>query len=186
MLTDDEQKTLLALARRTLETVVVEGKKLRAVRLDDLALTPALEERRGAFVTLTGGATGELRGCIGMPEPVEPLYRTVMDSARSAALNDPRFAPVTAAEVPKVRIEISALTPMEPCANPALIEIGVHGLMLEWQGRRGLLLPQVPVEWSWDRDTFLQQLCRKSNVPDKTWKKPDAKLQWFRAQVFGE
>ncbi|MFH0794153.1 MAG: AmmeMemoRadiSam system protein A, partial [bacterium] len=104
----------------------------------------------------------------------------------SAALQDPRFAPVTSTELPNVRIEISALTPVERCPDPALIKIGVHGLMLEWEGRRGLLLPQVPVEWGWDRHTFLQQLCRKANVPENTWQQPKAILQWFQAQVFGE
>ena len=186
MLDRSEQQTLLRLARRTLEVVVGRGGRVREVELSDLDLTPSLRENRGAFVTLTTRATDDLRGCIGYIEGREPLYLAVMDNARNAALSDPRFPHVRPKEVPALHLEISALGPLEPCPDPSKIEIGVHGLVVECGERRGLLLPQVPVEWGWDRETFLRQTCKKAGVAENAWRSPDAQLYWFAAQVFGE
>jgi uncharacterized protein len=151
----------------------------------ELDLTPPslhLAEPRGAFTTLH--LHGKLRGCIGYVFPTDSLYKTVADTARAAGFDDPRFEPVTPAEAPELQVEISVLSPLQPIA-PDEVEVGRHGLIVTYGGRRGLLLPQVPVEWAWDRDTFLAQTCLKAGLPADAWQR-GAELQGFTAEVFGE
>ena len=141
---------------------------------------------QGAFVTLRQRADGELRGCIGTLQPVPGgLPHMVAETARSAALRDPRFPPVEEAEVPGLRLEVSILGPLQPI-DPAAVEVGVHGLVLRARGRSGLLLPQVPAEHGWDRTTFLEAMCRKAGLPAGAWREPGAELLSFTAEVFGE
>jgi len=147
-------------------------------------LTPRLKELRGAFVTLTRG--GELRGCIGYVTPQVPLYQAVADMAVNAAVRDPRFPPVTKDELRKLRIEISVLSPLAPCPDPQTVQVGKHGLVIQKSGRSGLLLPQVPVEWGWDRRQFLEQVCRKAGLSAGAYREPDAVLMTFTAVVFHE
>jgi hypothetical protein len=104
--------------------------------------------------------------------------------ARAAALEDPRFPAVTPEELGSVDLEISALTPVQPLGSIEEIEIGRHGLVIRQGGRSGLLLPQVPVEWGWDRDEFLLHICRKAGLPSDAWRK--AELYTFEAEVFRE
>ena len=137
---------------------------------------------RGAFTTLH--LRGRLRGCIGYVIPTHSLYRTVAETAQAAAFDDPRFPPVTAEEAPHLKVEISVLSPLQPI-RPEEVVTGVHGLIVSKGGRRGLLLPQVPVEWGWDRETFLSQTCRKAGLPPDAWRQ-DIDLQAFTAEVFGE
>lgn len=141
-----------------------------------------LAEMRGAFTALH--LHGKLRGCIGYVIPTHSLYRTVAETAQAAAFDDPRFQPVTAEEATHLKVEISVLSPLRPI-RPDEVEIGVHGLLISKAGRRGLLLPQVPVEWGWDRETFLTQTCHKAGLPLDAWRQ-DADLQAFTAEVFGE
>ena len=143
---------------------------------------PKLSEPGTAFVTLRSG--GRLRGCIGYTEPHTPLFRTVRECAVAAATEDPRFPRVTPAEVADLRIEISVLTPLLPI-RPEDATVGVHGLMIRKGANRGLLLPQVAVEYGWDRQTFLSQVCAKAGLPPDAWKE-DAELYSFTAEVFGE
>ena len=143
---------------------------------------PELSEPGTAFVTLRSG--GRLRGCIGYTEPHTPLFRTVRECAVAAATEDPRFPRVTPAEVADLRIEISVLTPLLPI-RPEDATVGVHGLMIRKGANRGLLLPQVAVEYGWDRQTFLSQVCAKAGLPPDAWKE-DAELYSFTAEVFGE
>ena len=174
-----ERRWLLQLAHHTIRAGVIG----RAV--DTSASTPAtnhLHQPRGAFVTLH--ENGQLRGCIGSITAYAPLDETVRDMALAAALEDPRFQPVGEDELDRLQLEISVLTPMFAIA-PEDVVVGLHGLMISHGGHRGLLLPQVPVEWGWDRETFLSQTCRKAGLPDDQWKK-DAKLEAFTAEVFGE
>jgi len=145
---------------------------------------PALLEPRGAFVTLK--KAGQLRGCIGYIEPRVSLIEAVANNAQSAALRDPRFTPVTPQELADISIEISALTPLEPVADVEDIEVGRHGLVISRGPHRGLLLPQVPVEWGWDREEFLQQTCHKAGLPPEAWKQNDTELLSFEAEVFSE
>jgi len=141
-----------------------------------------LTENRGVFTSLY--LRGELRGCVGYALPVSSVYRAVAETARAAAFEDTRFSPVTVNEAPELRIELSILSLPQPIA-PEAIEIGRHGLLITMSGRRGLLLPQVAAEHSWDRITFLEQTCRKAGLPPDAWQK-GAKIESFTAEIFGE
>jgi AmmeMemoRadiSam system protein A len=173
---DEERQVLLQLAHHSIAA------RLRGEKPD---LTPPTEhfgERRGAFTTLH--LHGQLRGCIGYPSPVATLYQTVAETAAAAAFEDPRFHPVGSEEAPLLKIEISVLSPLQPITGEQ-VEVGKHGLVVSYHGRRGLLLPQVPVELDWDRETFLSETCVKAGVPPDAWKQ-GAKLEAFTAEVFGE
>jgi AmmeMemoRadiSam system protein A len=146
----------------------------------DALLSPGM-----SFVTWK--RAGELRGCIGSVEPVRPLWEDVEANAVHALLRDPRFARATADELPLLHLEISVLTPFEPVADPLRdVNVGVHGLLVERGDRRGLLLPQVPVEWGWDVATFLAHTCRKAGLPFDAWRTPGTNVFRFAAEVFGE
>jgi AmmeMemoRadiSam system protein A len=145
-------------------------------------LTEHLAEPRGAFTSLH--LRGQLRGCVGYVFPVTPLYRTVAETARSAAFDDSRFEPISAAEGPLLEIEISVLSLLQPIV-PEEVEIGRHGLLITKGNRRGLLLPQVPVEHEWDRSTFLEQVCHKAGLAANSWQH-GAKLECFTAEVFSD
>jgi AmmeMemoRadiSam system protein A len=136
-----------------------------------------------AFVTIK--TAGELRGCIGSVEGGELLASVVSRCAVMASAEDPRFPPLTAAELSRLRIEISVLGPLEPVVHITEIEIGRHGLIVEQGFRRGLLLPQVATEQSWDRETFLRHTCLKAALHPEAWRK-GATICKFEAEVFGE
>lgn len=144
--------------------------------------TDKLKEHLGAFVTLK--IRGRLRGCIGNVQGSGELFRTVWNMAQSAAFQDPRFPPLSEEEFAQVEYEISILSPIEVCPDPEKVEVGRHGLIMSRGGRSGLLLPQVPVEWNWDRETFLAQTCTKAGLPRTAWKEPDTTIFWFEAVVF--
>ena len=156
-----------------------------ALQHREISLDPPtghLAELRGAFTTLYLG--GELRGCVGYVLPACSVYRAVAETACAAAFDDNRFPPVTDQEASELQIELSILSPPKP-VRPEEIEVGCHGLLISWRGRRGLLLPQVPVEHQWDRVTFLEQTCRKAGLPMDAWQK-GASVEAFTAEVFGE
>lgn len=136
----------------------------------------------GAFVTLK--RHGQLRGCIGRIDAVAPLRETIARMAQAAAFEDPRFPPLGLEEFEELAIEISILSPIELCPNPELIEIGRHGLIIRSGARSGLLLPQVPVEWGWERQEFLEHTCRKAGLPLDAWRKANTEIFWFEAEVF--
>jgi uncharacterized protein len=176
-LTDDEKQYLRSVARLSIE---------RALKGDEIVLpdpvTPRMTERFGAFVTLK--IRGCLRGCIGHIIGDQPLNTTVASMARCAALEDPRFAPLTFQEFAEAQIEISILSPFEKVEDPEKIEPGRHGLMVQKGFHSGLLLPQVAVEWGWDRETFLAQTCRKAGLPPDAWRSSKTVLYWFEAEIF--
>lgn len=185
-----EQALLLRIARDSLECYARNGAR---IHVEDYALTPALQEKCGAFVTLR--KHGELRGCIGYTRSIESIAQAVADNAVNAGFRDPRFEPVTTAELADIDIEISALLPGEEEGSPFIrvqdtseIQIGRDGLYLEHAGTHGagLLLPQVPVEQGWDLDAYLAGICMKAGAPEDAWRNPDSCLYRFRAQVFGE
>jgi AmmeMemoRadiSam system protein A len=176
-LEEPQRRELLGIARRALDRYLGAGQ------------IPPEEGARGklaapgaAFVTLT--KNGRLRGCIGYTDAVAPLFKVVQECAVAAATEDPRFPPVSANELPSLRIEISVLTPLVPI-RPEEVQVGRHGLMVSKGRMRGLLLPQVPVEWGWDREMFLDQTCVKAGLPPSAWRH-GATLQAFTAEVFGE
>ena len=146
------------------------------------SLGPA-DFRAGAFVTLR--IHGALRGCIGYPEPELLLVEVVERCAVSAATSDPRFPPLSAAELSEVDLELSVLGPIEPVRDIREVSVGRHGLVVELAHRRGLLLPQVAAEWKWDATEFAAQTCIKAGLPRDAWQK-DATLFKFEAEVFGE
>ncbi len=176
-LTEAEQVTLLRVARQAIAESVQEH-RLREVGEP----TETLRQPAGAFVTIRKGK--RLRGCIGYVEALKPLYTTVRECAKAAALQDPRFEPVSPEELPELRLEISVLSPLEE-VRPEQVEVGRHGLLISQGVRRGLLLPQVPVEWKWDREHFLEETCVKAGLSPDAWRQ-GARIQAFTAQVFEE
>jgi AmmeMemoRadiSam system protein B/AmmeMemoRadiSam system protein A len=177
-LSPDAKTDLLRLARSAVTEFVG-----RRAAVEDSTGRAEFAEARGAFVTLR--KKGELRGCIGFIEPVAPLGRAVIQAAIFAATKDPRFPPVAASEIADLRIEISVLTAAREIDNPREITVGTHGLIVERDGREGVLLPQVPVENGWDRETFLEQASLKAGLPRDAWRR-GAKLSVFEAIVFHE
>lgn len=141
-----------------------------------------LSRELGSFVTLS--IDHNLRGCIGTIVGHEPLYMNVWNMARQAAFNDPRFPPLTASEWPATSMEISVLDQPEHCKDLNQIEIGRDGLIMTFQGRSGVFLPQVPVEQGWNREEYLDHLCLKAGVPAGSWRSPEAIVYWYQAQVF--
>jgi AmmeMemoRadiSam system protein A len=146
------------------------------------AFSPHLSDPRGVFTTLY--LDGDLRGCVGYAMPIAPLCRAVFETARAAAFEDSRFLPVTVEEAPRLDVSLSVLSRLFPIKAEE-VEVGRHGLVIGLGMRRGLLLPQVPVEYDWDRETFLEQTCRKAGLPFDAWRK-GATLEAFTAEVFGD
>jgi len=178
MSTDAQKRALLTIARAAV-AAAAGGEAAPRAAMDDAV--PA----SGAFVTIK--KRGELRGCIGTLECRRSLAEEIARVAVSAAREDPRFPPVTEAELPDLRVEISVLGPLERIdpADAAAIEVGRHGLVVEQGRRRGLLLPQVAPEWGWDRPTFLAHACRKAGLPPDAWRH-GAAVYRFEADVFGD
>lgn len=176
-LQEEEKKAL-----RRIALAAIEG-KLKGVRSAPAEkLGSNLQEKRGAFVSLH--KSGRLRGCIGQIVPAKPLHQTIEDMAVAAAFDDPRFDPLTLREMKDLELEISVLTPMERLKNPDEIEIGRHGLYLKKGFCSGLLLPQVAVEYGWDRNTFLEETCRKAGLSRGAWKEKGTEIYIFSADIF--
>ena len=178
MTSELDRQRLLQIAR---DAIVAHVSGARAVV--ELSASDRLERPGGAFVTIH--KNGELRGCIGHVEANQSLLGVVRECAVAACSADPRFPPVGAVELAGLEIEVSLLGPFEPVASPDEIEVGRHGLLVEQNRQRGLLLPQVATEWRWDRETFLAQTCHKAGLPRDAWKR-GAKVWRFEAEVFGE
>jgi AmmeMemoRadiSam system protein A len=170
----EERALLLRLAHEAIHAAIA-GRNLDTGPVPDRLLEP-----RGAFTTLH--LEGKLRGCVGYVYPVKPLYRTVLETAVAAAFNDTRFLPVSAEEAPRLLVDISVLSPVAPIP-PEDIEVGRHGLVVTLGSRRGLLLPQVAVEWGWEARTFLEETCRKAGLPPDAWER-GAVVEAFTAEVF--
>lgn len=189
-LTLDEGNFLTKLARQAITTFLEKGRKIAAP-----SDTPAkLREKSGVFVTLnkvTGGGE-ELRGCIGFPMPDFPLVEATIDAAISAATGDPRFPQVRTQELKDIVIEVSVLTPPtlieadNPKDYPKQVKIGVDGLIVERGWSKGLLLPQVPVEWNWDAEEFLSHCCMKAGLPPDAWLVKGTKIYKFSCIIARE
>ncbi len=174
----ERRRAFLRLARQALRDYLETGKVLEPPDPSSLPDTMG-----GLFVTVR--QQGELRGCIGVLGTGEPPERDVVRCSISAATQDPRFPAVTLADLPELKLEISILSTLLPVATPEEIRVGRDGLQIEKEGRRGLLLPQVPVEQGWDRMQFLQEVCKKAGLPRDAWR-AGAILHRFTAQVFQE
>ena len=176
-LTEEEKRTLKKIAKTTIECCL-DNKPFPEFE----GLTETLKEPRGAFVTLE--KNHRLRGCIGLIEPVKPLYLTIREMAEAAAFRDPRFPPLKKEEFADLDIEISVLTPMREIQDVNEIQVGKHGILISRGMNRGLLLPQVATDYGWDRETFLKHTCQKANLPEDAWKKSDTKIMIFSADIF--
>ncbi len=186
MLSQEEGKFLVELARKSIETYIKEKK---IIEVPEKTPSP-LKENMGAFVTLN--KNGELRGCIGYPEPIKPLVNAVIEVAVSAATTDPRFEPVSLSELDEIQLEVSVLTKPQlltvqsPVECLEKIEIGRDGLIIEKGFYKGLLLPQVAVEWNWDAEEFLCNTCMKAGLAPDCWYDPDTEIYTFQDQIFPE
>lgn len=168
-------------ARKAIEAEVTDSTA-------ELVFPPAFDTECGVFVTINTYPEGGLRGCIGYPEPVLPLKDALVQSAQSAC-HDPRFPPLTEREAAACTVDVTILTrpePMDKSGLPGSIEIGKHGLIIQFGRRRGVLLPQVPVEWDWDAEEFLEQLCYKAGLPPDAWRLKDAEILSFQGELFRE
>ena len=180
MLNKTQRKELLKIARDSIETYLRTGKKLQVKPAD-----PLLSRVMGAFVTLN--EDGQLRGCIGNLTGSEPLYLTVRDMAVEAATQDPRFSPLSLAELKSIGIEVSVLSPMGKITDPDEIQLGVHGVLVRKGLRSGVFLPQVAAETGWSKEEFMSNLClHKAGLPEDAWKDKSTEIYIFTAEVFSE
>jgi len=186
----EEGKFLVELARKTVEEYLKSKKRISVPE----NIPKKLLQICGVFVTINSVKNGEkeLRGCIGYPYPTTPLAQAVIDSAISSATQDPRFYPLSLRELGHVVFEISVLTPPQlievekPSEYPNKIKVGKDGLIAERGIFKGLLLPQVPVEWKWDEEEFLCQCCIKAGLSPDGWLLEGTKIYKFQAIIFEE
>jgi len=184
MLTLEEGKIAVRLARDALINYI-QNKKIIELK----ELPPVFDEKRGVFVTIH--EEGELRGCIGYPQPVLPLGKAIVDSAINACSRDPRFPCVRPSELPRTEVEVTILTKPEPydvpkAKLPEVVRIGKDGLIVSKGMYSGLLLPQVAPEWGFDSMEFLNQTCLKAGLPIDAWLDEDTEILHFEAQIFAE
>lgn len=139
--------------------------------------------RAAVFVTLT--KAGELRGCMGTLQPDRPLGETVALTAITAARDDPRFAPLQADELPLLHVDVSILGPFAELAELSAFVPGVHGVMVERDGRRALLLPEVAIDHRWDGERMLGAVCEKAGLPRDAWQDQRTRRLVFRTVRFG-
>lgn len=173
-----DRKLLLKLAREAITSAVTTGK----VKVQE-ATEAHLLGQQGCFVTIK--QKGALRGCIGNFSSEKPLYLLVQEMAASAATRDPRFYPMKEDDLSDFVLEISVLSPLTKAESPEDVVVGTHGLYLEKNFARGVLLPQVATEQGWDRETFLNQTALKAGLKKDDWKE-GADIYLFTAEVFGE
>jgi uncharacterized protein (TIGR00296 family) len=184
MLTLEEGRQAVHLARQAFAGYT-ENKKI----IEPQGLAPIFEEKRGVFVTLH--EDGELRGCIGYPQPIMPLGKAIVDSAINACSRDPRFPCVQPNELKRIEVEVTILTQPEPYTEPKeklpeRVLVGRDGLIVSKGPFSGLLLPQVASEWGFDSREFLSQTCVKAGLPPDAWLDEDTQVQHFEAQIFAE
>ncbi|MHA1785213.1 MAG: TIGR00296 family protein [Candidatus Helarchaeota archaeon] len=189
----EDGKYLVKLARKNIETYLETGKR---IELDKANLPKKYLDNAGIFVTLRKNIsdnTMNLRGCIGYPLPVYPLYEALLKASISSATSDPRFQSVTRSEMDDLIVEITILTPPKkievssPEDYPKNIKIGEDGLIVRYGGFSGLLLPQVPIEWKWNEEEFLDHTCRKAGLPMDSWRtKEGIIIEKFQGIIFEE
>ncbi len=185
-----DKQELLTLARESIRRFLETGARgglsadnPKGGRRPEGPLGSVFQEKRGVFVTLH--RDDELRGCIGYPLPMKPLWEAVQEMAIAAAVEDPRFAAVASDELAELDIEISVLTLPQKVAGPDRVRIGIDGIIVSKGVQRGLLLPQVPVEQGWSLEQYISYGCRKAGLPSDEWKR-GVQIETFQAVVFGE
>jgi hypothetical protein len=178
ILNKDQQRFLLKLARDSINYYLRRGEHIQIETEEGV-----LKKKRGAFVTIKHN--DELRGCIGYPTPYLPLYKTIIEASVMAATKDPRFLPIQKDELPDIDIEISVLSVPKKIKDISEIKVGEHGIIVSKGMNSGLLLPQVPLEWGWDLETYLKHGCLKAGLDEEALK-TGAEIEIFTAQVFSE
>lgn len=181
MVPADMRRTLLAVARDALR--VATGLASPFTLTGSIDRRPTSEDRAAVFITLT--EAGVLRGCIGTLEPDQPICETVALTALSAARHDPRFVPVDAAELPEIRVDVSVLGEPADLEDPSDFVPGVHGVIVERDGRRALLLPEVATDHGWDGARMLGAVCEKAGLSRDAWRDPRTRRLVFRTVRFG-
>lgn len=175
---------------RTARSVVTEHLKTRKKITLEEKFKSRFSYNSGVFVTLNKDE--KLRGCIGFPTPERKLYQSLVDAAIASATEDPRFPSVGYEELSDITFEITVLTPPEVvCVDdvseyPSRIRVGRDGLIVKWEFGAGLLLPQVPVEYGWNEEEFLNHTCEKAGAPQDYWKRKSTKIFRFEGIVFKE
>ena len=162
-LLEDDQKMLLHVAREAVRAYLSGEMPQIPENFPDV-----LNEPHALYVSLHRG--NELRGCIGNMNPATPLFRTAADCAISAAVNDPRFTPVSIPELDQLQFEISILSPLESVHGPEDIAVGTHGLLISKHRHKGILLPQVASQYRWNSERFLAETCRKAGLHPDAWR----------------
>ena len=185
-LSDSDGDVLVKTARKAVTEFLSNGNRMK--------LEPDLEKKfafnSGVFVTLNNPEG--LRGCIGFPMPDKKLSRAIVDGAIAAATEDPRFSPVTMKELDNIVFEVTVLTPpveidvSDPMEYLSKIKVGRDGLIIRHSFSSGLLLPQVPVEYGWNVEEFLQHTCEKAGLVRDTWKNESVKIEKFEGIIFKE
>ena len=183
MLTLDEGTYAVRLARSTMEDCINKTTTEQDEPVGEF------KEDRGVFVTLR--KKEGLRGCIGYPLPISPLFSAIIDSAINAATRDPRFMPVESVELEEITVEVTVLTPpevieVEPEDLPENVEVGRHGLIVKRGPNQGLLLPQVPIEHGMDVEDFLSHTCMKAGLSPVAWLEEGTEVSRFEGQIFEE
>jgi uncharacterized protein (TIGR00296 family) len=186
----EEGKFLVRLARKAVKEYLETRKQIKVPE----DTSQKLSQPCGVFITINSIKSGEkkLRGCIGYPYLTTPLTQAIIESAINSATQDPRFYPISLDELESVVFEVSVLTPPQiikaekPTQYPYKIKVGEDGLIIEKGIYKGLLLPQVPVEWKWDKEQFLCQCCIKAGLPPDCWLLSGTKIYKFQAIIFEE
>lgn len=178
-LNPEQKRLLLSIARTALELQLHD--ETETLRMPDEGF---LHQVRGVFSTLK--VAGQLRGCIGQIEAEHPLYRVVPEMTVAAATRDPRFPPLSLQELEVTAISLSILSPPQLISDVSMIEVGRHGLVISQGSRRGVLLPQVPVEWNWDLIEFLENTCRKAGLPPDAYRDANTTIAIFSTDSFEE
>jgi len=186
MYSEEDGKLAVKIARAMIDSHV------KRVSPPSFEVPEIFTRKSGVFVTITTYPGDQLRGCIGYPEPIMPLIDAIKDAAVSACSRDPRFPAVRPSELKNIRVEVSLLTPPEEIKVKkqkdlvGCVDVGKHGLIMERGMRRGLLLPQVPIEWGWNSEEFLCQTCIKAGMLPDSWLQAGTKCYKFEAEVFSE
>ena len=185
-LSDSDGEILVKMAR----AVVTEYLKTRKIIMLQEDFKSRFSYNSGVFVTLNKAK--DLRGCIGFPTPEKKLYQSLVDAAIASATQDPRFPPVRYEELKDISFEVTVLTPPvevrveNTLEYPSKIKMGRDGLIVRWEFGSGLLLPQVPIEYGWNEEEFLNHTCEKAGAPKDYWKRRETKILRFEGIIFKE
>ena len=186
MISDGDGQVLVKTARQVVTEYLKEGKKIELSK----EIKSRFSFKSGVFVTLN--KKEDLRGCIGFPTPDRVLHQSLVDAAIASATEDPRFPPVIVEELDEITFEVTVLTPpveikvRDPSEYLKMIKIGRDGLIVKWELGAGLLLPQVPIEYGWNEEEFLNHTCEKAGAPSNHWKQKSTKILKFEGIVFKE